>query len=283
LASCQLEVLRNCPPARVQDELPLPEWLNETYERILLQLDKVHEEFAHRLLQCLVVAVRPLLVEDLAEILALDFPKEGIPEHDVDMRPNDPEQAVLSLCSSLIAIVGEDGRRVAKLSHVSVKDFLTSTRLAHSSNRRLSRYHVSLEDAHTVLAQACLRVLVEWDGRVEGARVKDAPLVEYAAQHWVDHAQFMDVSSHILDGMKVLFDPTKLHFRNWVRLYDIDKAVPKGPDSRAGTLYYATLCGFHDLADHLITTQSQDVNATGGTFVTPLHAACYLRKCECSR
>jgi ankyrin repeat protein len=41
----------------------------------------------------------------------------------------------------------------------------------------------------------------------------------------------------------------------------------------AGPLYYASLCGFHDLARYLIVKGPEQVNARGGYYVTPLVAA----------
>jgi hypothetical protein len=38
-------------------------------------------------------------------------------------------------------------------------------------------------------------------------------------------------------------------------------------------LYYAALCGFRDVAEHLIDVHRQNVNARGGLHLTPLHAA----------
>src|ERR1700747_3831693 len=78
---CQLQALRHCfPPSvrRIVDELP--DTLDETYERVLREIKKANREIAHRLMQCLVVAVRPLRVEELAEVLAFDFNAEGIPK-----------------------------------------------------------------------------------------------------------------------------------------------------------------------------------------------------------
>jgi hypothetical protein len=57
---------------------------------------------------CLAVAVRPLRVEELAELLAFDFQASssgGIPTLKEDWRWDDEEEAVLSTCSSLITIV----------------------------------------------------------------------------------------------------------------------------------------------------------------------------------
>src|SRR5260370_1233414 len=51
----------------------LPESLDETYERILREIRKPNQGHAYRLLQCLVVDIRPLRVEELAEVLASDL------------------------------------------------------------------------------------------------------------------------------------------------------------------------------------------------------------------
>src|SRR6266849_10827256 len=73
-AFCQLEALRHCLAPRVRHMLEeLPETLDETYERILRDINKANRDHAHRLLQCLTVAVRPLRVAELAEVLAVDF------------------------------------------------------------------------------------------------------------------------------------------------------------------------------------------------------------------
>src|ERR1700742_813656 len=75
---CQLETLRRCLPSSVQSILAdLPESLDETYERILLQIPKWSRAHAHRLLQCLTVTIRPLRVEEVAEVLAVDFTAAG--------------------------------------------------------------------------------------------------------------------------------------------------------------------------------------------------------------
>jgi hypothetical protein len=76
-----LEVLRQCFPPSVRRILKeLPDSLDETYERILREIRKPNQGHARQLLQCLVVAVRPLRVEELAEVLAFDFNIEGIPK-----------------------------------------------------------------------------------------------------------------------------------------------------------------------------------------------------------
>jgi hypothetical protein len=52
-AFCQLELLRQCFPPSVRRILEeLPDSLDETYERILREIRKPNQGYAHRLLQC---------------------------------------------------------------------------------------------------------------------------------------------------------------------------------------------------------------------------------------
>ncbi|KAH9962808.1 hypothetical protein BGW80DRAFT_1255544 [Lactifluus volemus] len=104
---CQLETLRECLARNVERVLSeLPESLDETYLRVLKGVKSSNREDVYRLLQCLVVAVRPLRVEELAEVLAVNFDHgEGIPKLNPDWRWEDQEEALQAACSSLIAIV----------------------------------------------------------------------------------------------------------------------------------------------------------------------------------
>ena len=128
---CQLETLQNCLPQNIPHVLSeLPASLDETYERVLKEIGAANRHHAYRLLQCLTVAVRPLRVEELAEILALDFDnsKDGIPQLKEDWRSKDQQEAVLSTCSSLIAVVDTGYQHVVQFSHFSVTAVLICMR-----------------------------------------------------------------------------------------------------------------------------------------------------------
>jgi ankyrin repeat protein len=267
----------------------LPETLDETYERILRDINKANRDHAHRLLQCLTVAVRPLRVAELAEVLAVDFGSSscrGMSKLNTDWRREDQQEAVLSTCSSLISVVYEyDGAQVVQFSHFSVKEFLTSSRVA-GSRADISRFHILVEPAHTNLTKACLGVLLRLGELVDKDKVKDEfPLARYAAEHWVCHAQFENVSSHIREGMEQLFDPDKPHFAAWLQAHNVDTRphypsvlhyfakISEKESNMATPLYYAALCGFHDIAEQLIIKHPQQVNTTGGYYVSPLGVA----------
>jgi hypothetical protein len=282
---CQLELLRQCfPPSvpRILEELP--DSLDETYERILKEIRKPNQGHAHRLLQCLVVAVRPLRVEELAEVLAFDFNTGGMPKLNPSWRWEDQEEAVMSACSSLVTIVKHGDSRVVQFSHFSVREFLTADRLAEPI-RDVTQYHIRLEAAHMILAQACLGVLLRLDDHVDRDSIKRIPLALYAAQYWPRHARVENVSSCIKDGMECLFDAEKRHFSTWVWIYNGDWIYDENEDDSTSTvrqgkynavpLYYAARLGFRDLAEHLIAKHPEHLNARCGDEVTPMHAAAY--------
>ena len=74
------------------------------------------------MLKCLVVAVRPPRVEELAEVLAIDFNADGIPKLNPAWRWEEQE-AVMSTCSSLVVVVkGNLGDSwIVQFAHFSVK------------------------------------------------------------------------------------------------------------------------------------------------------------------
>jgi hypothetical protein len=103
---CQLDTLRECLARNVERVLnELPESLDETYARVLREISKSNREDVFRLLQCLVVSMRPLRVEELAEVLAVDLVSDkGIPKLKPDWRWEDQEQALHAACSSFPGI-----------------------------------------------------------------------------------------------------------------------------------------------------------------------------------
>jgi len=277
---CQLEALRHCYPGSLRDALlELPESLDETYKRALLRIEKAKREYAYRLFQCLTVSNGPLRVEELADLLSIRFDSQNRPNYHVNWRLDDAHEAVLSTCSSLVSIVNVNGSPVVQFAHFSVKEYLTSDRLA-AAGPDLSPYHVHPQAAHTMLALVSLSVLLGLD-KVDKNSMKNFPLAIYAARHWVAHAQLDNMSASIEDAIESLFDPDKPHFATWVWIYDIDYPFrehmfteePLAARPKAGPLYYATLCNFCSLAKRIILTHPEDVNARGGYHATPFHAA----------
>jgi len=263
----------------------LPATLDETYERTLLEIEETNWEFVQRLIFCVTVACRPLRVEELAEIFAFDFKSGAIPKFHEGWRLENPVEAVLSTCSSLLAVVNVETSlgtsRVVQFSHFSVREFLTSRRFAERFDKISRRYHISMPPAHTFVAQACLGMLLHLDESITSRSLTDFPLAEYAAQHWFEHARFEGVLQDVVEGMKQLFDRTKPYFSIWLWIHD--PTLPhwkrskraERPSSPCRTpLHYAAFCGLHGIADILANEHPLDVNSQSlSDGSSPLHLA----------
>jgi len=268
------------------NELPIT--LDDTYERMLQGIPKEKFEHASRLFQCMVAAVRPLRVEELAEIFAIDFGPDYVPNLVAGWRPENPEEAVLSTCSTFITIIDDHGSKIVQFSHFSVKEFLTSDRLQVSDVGSIRRYYVRLEPAHAILAQACVTVL-HLDKKEDIERVREFPLAPYAAENWVMHTKFEDVASRIRDILAYLFDPKNPNFRPRILLRGVKKSYNTNPGffddepDEVTPLFLAAFCGFSWLANHLIIMHALDVNAKCGSADTPLHGVSRSGEVESAR
>jgi hypothetical protein len=233
-------------------------------------------------------------VEELAEVLAIDFSATGgNSKVDETLRWEDQEQAVLSTCSSLIAIVEDGGSRLAQFSHFSVKEFLTSDRLSASTVDGLHYHHIRLETAHTIMAQACLSVLLCLDKSMDKQTIRSFPLADYAGNYFGNHVEFEDVLSHVTDGVEDLLDPDKPHFYPWIWLQVDDwyhnslngstiswitfdsRTKPQYPP-RISPLYYVAALGHLSLTRHIVLKRPQDLHTKDDEGCTPLHKAVLL-------
>jgi len=278
---CQLDYLGKCLPGRIRHTLDeLPKSLDETYERTLREIHETNWECARQLLQCVSVTSRPVRVEELASFLAFDFTAGQIPHFREDWCLEDPLEAVLSTCSTLLAVVIDDDSQVVQFSHFSVKEFLTSTRFAERRDTISCRYYISMTPAHTIVAQACLGILLHLDEDITKDKLENFPLVEYAAEHWIEHARFDGVSQNTEEGMKQLFDGNKLHLAVWVWIHDpirtwmrYERAEKPTPPVET-PLHYAAFCGLHTVVKVLAVDHPQDVHSRNvENNSTPLHRA----------
>ena len=289
---CQLEALQPCFPNNLRRMLEeLPKSLDETYQRILKEINNANQKQAHQLLQCLAVAHRPLRVEELAEVLALDIDAGGIPTFNANWRWNDHEAAVLSACSSLVSVIIYRGSRVVQFSHFSVKEFLTSDRLV--SMKDVSQFYIANEPAHAILAQACLGIFLGMDECTSEDSVQDIALLPYAYKYWIEHAQVGKVELRIKDALDCLFDLDKPHFEPLLRLGHEDRVLqhfsvpsdkhPKGVITPAAPFCVAGVMGLSGLAEWLIGPNQSQVIGFRLQGWTMLHCMVYENQIEAAR
>lgn len=102
--SSAIEILVNvsCKSGRKTLNRELPKNLDGTYERILCAINEENSIYALRILQWLASSARPLLLEEVAEVVAIDCQDSAI-EFDRDEILEDPFDA-LEICSSLVTV-----------------------------------------------------------------------------------------------------------------------------------------------------------------------------------
>ncbi|KAJ4355398.1 uncharacterized protein N0V89_003414 [Didymosphaeria variabile] len=156
----------------------LPPTLDATYERILQSIDQYDRADALSILHWLAFAKEPMTLEELAEA-AVARPTQSFQAEDRLLQISD----VLRMCHSLVDI--QDGptrpekNDFVRLTHYSVKEYLTSTRSAE--------FYISETAAHRYIGASCISYIVfAGEFGEESARY---PLFPYAATYWYEHLQ----------------------------------------------------------------------------------------------
>ena len=285
---CQLDTLGKCRNRLTLRKAltSLPSTLDETYDRILCAISKEDSEYAVRILRWLAFSARPLLVEEIAEVIAIDvernpaFNREEVLEDPLD---------VLSICSSLVTITttrstwnrlqtGPDvPSRCVALAHYSVKEYLISERSAQSV---ASRYTMEDIACNEFLAKSCISYLLQFQvpDSISKENIHKAKLASYAAEFWISHAQ---VGSHNAEDLNCLimelFSTGNSAYLNWVQIYNPDRPWDqlnlKTPSAEVpAPLYYASSSGLTTIVE-LLLGKGADVNAQGGHYGNALQAA----------
>ena len=270
----QLNALPKNIPSQISDILEkVGTPRDEEFAWALRGISEEKYQYTVRLFQCLVAAIRPLSLKELADISA-----------ELNSNAGPHEDAVLSACPALIAR-DNDNPTLVQISHESVKEFLTSNRLRTSSIKNNSRYHFSPEAANATLARVCINVLLRFDETADKTQLKESsPLALYAAQYWAQHTQQGNAATENQEVMERLFDPSKSHLDAWIWMHDVDKGqsrtmenLAERPSQRSATpLYYAALCGLTELVKHFAGLRPEDLHDSHGYHSTPLHAASYM-------
>ena len=154
-----------------------------------------------RILQWLAFSLRPLSVEELAEVVAINVERETAFDRDeVLEEPMD----VLDICTSLVSLVMTEGSssgpkrslsttsRTVTLAHYSIQEYLVSARICQG---RAARYSMQPAACHGYIAKASIGYLLQFEkglfDRSESARSLQQAytLAQYSAEHWIIHTR----------------------------------------------------------------------------------------------
>ncbi|KFZ15388.1 hypothetical protein V501_02734 [Pseudogymnoascus sp. VKM F-4519 (FW-2642)] len=240
-AVCQMDTLGKCRTrSALQKALKeLPATLDETYERILCTISDSDSEYAMRILRWLAFSSRPLSVEELAEVVAINAERESAFDRDEVLE--DPME-VLDICMSLVTVAMTEGyflsdgkRRVRRtqtvtlaqtvtvtLAHYSVQEYLVSARICQG---RAARYSMQPAACHGSIAKGSIGYLLQYEKglfhRFESARSLQEvyALAQYSAEHWIMHTRNGEESDNRLSYIATKFLSTgDGAYLNWLRL-----------------------------------------------------------------
>ncbi|TVY35584.1 hypothetical protein LSUB1_G005613 [Lachnellula subtilissima] len=222
---CQLEALKKCRKRNI-----LLETLDDTYARILSQIDKNDKMEARRALLWLAFSERPLRIEELAEAAVVD--PESDPPFSPENRLLNPHGDILEILGSLVTIFVKPAQRgldddesddsdldgwdydkygpgysdeyeqtEIKLAHFSVKDYLVSTRIQAPKTAIFSATPV---EGNSFIARSCLLYIFHYtESCTKYTRFilpvdsDSFPLLLYACRLWYNHAKAVPASNRM--------------------------------------------------------------------------------------
>ncbi|KAJ5472932.1 hypothetical protein N7530_006933 [Penicillium desertorum] len=224
---CQLLALKR---ARIRNHVDkclrsLPRDLDETYERMLCNIDEEDITEARLVLTLLCVSDRPLTVKELIGALAIDVSKLQLDREGRSFSQED----LLDICLGLIelAVVEDEesgeANTIARIAHFSVQEYLESDRI---SQHGAAKFTIQMEPAHTEMAQICLTYLLDpthSKGEFNKAKLEMFPFGRFAAMQWFHSYNHSGKGKPDIEPLILrLFKDQPESFVTWVQLYDFD-------------------------------------------------------------
>jgi hypothetical protein len=280
----------------------LPKDLTEVYSKMLRSVDEEVRADVKFILLCVVTALRPLTIDELAMLRALGGP--GTQHWDVSRLP--PKHVLeelndsVKICPPLLNF--DSTNHTVNLIHQTVKDFLLDTKLHQDS--QTTRYQVVTENAHFSLFQICWKYIgmsdldfaSDYMALEEEKRYSskfwtdeiDLVLVSYVGKEWFKHV--LHVKPDLLvssEWSQVLVNKRLLLLNAWLRQESyhgratvVQLLLDKGANINAqggdyGTALQAAALRGHQAVVQLLLDKGADINAQGGHYGTALQAALY--------
>jgi hypothetical protein len=127
------------------------------------------------MIQFLETSVRPLLVDELSEILTIDYDTGTTPKYEAIWHPETPEADIFTVCHNLVVTDWINGLKYVQFAHCSVPEFFFSDRILEDVVPiRVKRYHCNMRDSHWVALQTCIAQLLHFDDNLKtAARPRD--------------------------------------------------------------------------------------------------------------
>jgi ankyrin repeat protein len=301
---CQLVALKKCRKRDVLLEAlkNLPETLDDTYARILTEIDERDRQDARRALLWLAFSNRPLRIEEVAEAAVVD--PELDPAFNPETRLLDPRNDILEILGSLVTVsskgatirsdvdlnhntcISDDdldddsdylpGEKIG-LAHFSVKDYLVSKRIQCSKANIFSVTDIA---ANAFIAKSCLLYILHYDESDSKTTSSDDleyfPLLQYACKFWYVHAKSIQVGNRkSIDSITFRLFLSDTALMAWLQVHrpgDLNRKPFSFSEDAYSPLYYASDIG-HEAVVRALLEHKADVDVKGRYGETALHWA----------
>ena len=296
--ACQLEVLSGCLSlGKLRQSLDfLPKTLDETYDRILCQIDPLYKREVLHVLQWLICSLRPIS----PEVVAFDVDSDG--KFNYENRLAEAED-VLNMFSSLVISIESDSDddevaniepdsddhqkdnkadsipatstskarvTMVRFVHFSVREYLVSDRIRTGSAAFFSTDEEASNAVIGAIGLSCLQLYDEALFPSSKEFSTEFPLVRYSAKFWHNDLCAMGGTAHLPTGSlapELFLSEEKT--RNCIALYDLDSDVADSQEldghSLGSPLYYALPSGLKSVVEVLIKFQEVKDGQVGAT------------------
>ncbi|KAL3432421.1 ankyrin repeat-containing domain protein [Aspergillus tetrazonus] len=246
---CQFDSLKRC--LRTKAHLlaclrSLPHGLDESYERMLCNIDRSLINDARRILTLLCFTSRPLTVAELIDAHASDM--DGLAQFTLEDRRLDIE-SLIDICSGLLEIPSvlnsssnSQTSQIVRIAHYSVQEYLESERI---KEQKAAAFALEAQASHAAIAKICLAYLLEpqlSETPLDEASAHEFPFASYAAKFWYQH--YANAGSM---GFECC--------------------------GRFGTALQAACAGAQESIAHILLAKGADVHTQGGELGNALQAA----------
>ena len=233
----------------------LPRTLDDTYARILCDIDEENQQYALHILQWLAFSARPLRLIEVSEVVAIDV--NDTPQFDPQRRLQDLGD-VVGICSSLITVMHRMSDEDDELGHSDSEFYESYVALAHSSVKeyliseiirqgQAFKYSLDETEGHVSLAKDCVAYLLRFDkvGSITSDVFAKYPLARYAATYLSEHARVAEKEDKRVCHDLLITKGEAL--MNMIRLHDLQSPfrlnLTGSPRHTASPLYYASVAG----------------------------------------
>jgi hypothetical protein len=263
---------------------------------MLQRINREDQKHVARVLEWLSFSLRPLLLEEIAEIFTLDM--EADEPLDADNRLVTPV-AVLDFLAGLVTEVprhigDEDDDHHARknsavieirLAHFSIKEYLISSRMSSNTS---ATFGIKETDANIHIAESCLACHLHLSKTVLATPylVREYPLWEYVVAYWPKHLDLIPSDKRtpsVTKGVLQVFTRKSQSLLNMARIRDPDRPDcdsdwHKTADKLVLPLYHACSIGALKLAGIIIEADgisTIDEVSGNGSYGNALQAAAW--------